>query len=96
MALKMNVVTADDNEISNAYFKLVTTVVEWEANFAVFILQAWKSKNAYNNGKRTIMLNQDLSFKMDFPPGTEMGSRTDIYNWLKTLPYFATATDAAE
>ena len=94
MALKMNVVTADDNEIPNAYFKIVTTVVEWEANYAVFVLQAWKSRNAYQNKKRPIMLEQDLSFKMDFPPGTEMGSRTDIYNWLKTQPYFATALDA--
>ena len=96
MALKMDVVTADDNTISSAYFKIMTTIVEWEMNYAVIVLGAWKGRNAYQNKKRQIILNEDLSYKMSFSPGTEMGSRSDIYTWLKTLPFFATATDAQD
>lgn len=96
MALKMDVTTADDNTISNAYFKILTTIVEWEANYAVIVMGCWKGKNAYQNKKRQLMLNEDLSFILNFGPGTEMGSRADIYTWLKTLPFFATATDATD
>jgi hypothetical protein len=96
MALKMDITTSDDNTISNAYFKIMTTIVEWEMNYAVIVLGAWKGRNAYLNRKRQIVLDQDLTFRMSFPPGTEMGSRTDIYTWLKTQPFFTTATDAQD
>jgi hypothetical protein len=94
MALKMDVVTADDNEISQAYFKIVTTVVEWEADYAVVVVGAWKGKNAYQNDKRQLTLEQDLSFKMEFTE--EPVTRQGIYDWLKTQEYFTTAVDATE
>lgn len=96
MALKMDIVTADDNVISQAYFKIMTTIIEWEVNYAVIVVGAWKGKNAYQAGKRQLTLEQDLSFKMTFDPAIPPESKNDFYTWLKTQEFFATAVDATE
>jgi hypothetical protein len=95
MALKKPVVTSSDISVSDAYFKIVTTVVEWTTNKVTLILGVWKSKAACNNGKRQIMIDEPLAYVLDIPPGSEGGTKADQYLMLKMMvPFFADAEDA--
>jgi hypothetical protein len=96
MAIKMDIITADDNTINNAYFRIVTTIVEWEINQCVIIMGAWKGKSAYENKKRQLSLETGLTFRMDFVLESEIDSKEKLYTWLKTQEFFLTATEAQE
>lgn len=97
MALKKTVTTSSDMVVTDAYFKIVTTVVEWTIGKVILVLGVWKSKAACNNGKRQLMIDEPISYALDIPAGSDGGTKEEQYQMLKAMvPFFADAQDVLE
>lgn len=96
MGLKKDLTIYDDVTITGAYFKIKTTVMEWEVGQVKFQLGVWKSRAASKNGRQELPFDQK-DIILDVPAGAEGGTKAEQYQMLKAMvPFFADAQDVLE
>jgi hypothetical protein len=111
MALQMSYVpaTADDDDTPmTAYFRIHSLTMDCVTNMAAPMIAVYKSRSAFTHGKRCYeVLEPSTRF---LPPEPYLMRQTclidvtnsapnikkQIYNWIKALPGWETATDVNE
>lgn len=93
MALRKTITMDNDVEIVNAYFKILTTLIDWRYNTISINLGCWKNKNACDKNKAQLPF-AGLSFTLDISGEENWLTKAAQYALLKSkVAFFANAED---
>ena len=97
MGLSKDLMVFGDVRVAGAYFRIKTTVMEWETNVVKYVMGAWVSREASKSSKPELPLGDHQEFTLAVPKGAEGGTKADQYQMIKiAVPFFSDAADVLE
>lgn len=97
MGLQKDLTVFDSLVAKDAYYRIKTTVMEWETNQVKYVLGAWTSREASKAGKPELPLGEVQEMVMAAPPEAKGGTKAEQYQMLKmAAPFFRDAVDVLE
>src|SRR5574343_1859134 len=83
-----------DVRVDGAYFRIKTTVMEWETNAVKYVMGAWVSREASKSGKPELPMGENQEFTLEVPEGAEGGTKAEPYAIVRAgIPLFSNAVN---
>lgn len=97
MGLRKDLTIFADVVVPGVYFRIKTTVMEWETNTVKYVMGAWVSREASKSGKPELPLGEHQELTLEAPKGSEGGTKAYQYQMIKmAVPFFSDAADVLE
>lgn len=96
MGLSCGLTIFSEINVPGAYFRIQTTVIDWEAQTIKYVLGSWTSREASKEGKPELpFVFKDIVLELS--EGLEAWTKEQQYLMLKNMvPFFNNATDVLE